>query len=212
MDNTTPSPFCQAVCKSGKTCNNYRKVLFEGKSLCTNHYNILRMKEDTCAICFDSMTKATSLKVGCGHFFHTKCLTKWAEQGKDTFPMCREPLDTQTMITVNKQTLHYIGMLIFSLPGDARQEMLRNVMNTINRTFESFEAPPPFDTVDQTVDIYVPQQPPQPVQVQQWQQQQQVPQEYVWQRQQNPMIPRVAYDEGRPIYYEVLDVPPIGMR
>jgi hypothetical protein len=119
------------------------------------------------------------------------------------------------MITVNKQTLHYIGMLIFSLPGDERQEMLRNVMNTINRTFESFEAPPPFDTVNQTVDTYVPQQQPQPVQVQQWQQQQQVQPEYVWrqQHQQDPnMIPRVAFDGGRPIYYEVLDVPPIGMR
>lgn len=201
--STPPSPFCQAVCKSGKTCTNYRKILFEGKSLCTTHYNIMRMKEDTCAICFDSMTKSTSLKVGCGHLFHTKCLTKWAEQGKDTCPMCREPLDTQTMIAVNKQTLHYIGMLIFSLPGDERQEMLRNVMNTINRTFESFEAPPPFE---HTINTYVPQQQPQPVQVQ-WQQQQ-AP--HVWH--QAPMIPQVTYDGGRPIYYEVLDVPPIGMR
>jgi hypothetical protein len=129
------------------------------------------------------------------------------------------------MMAVNKQTLNYIGMIIFSLPSEERQEMLRNVMSTINRTFETFHAPPPFRPQHQA-HIPQPQEPlppPSPFFMQGIAPYiQAFPQEVPMQAFPIDMvprdprvpntIPRVAYDGERPIFYEVMNIPPLGAR
>ena len=150
MDALIPGPYgvCDIICKtSGKKCNKHAKLRYEDKLMCTVHYKMHKVKNDDCSICMDIMKTKTSIKVACGHLFHTTCLKKWMQQGKDTCPLCREPLDTQTLITMNKETMDYLGNVIYSLPLHQREQMLCNITHVINITFGLFATGEMVETV-----------------------------------------------------------------
>ena len=52
--------------------------------------------ETTCAICMDDFKagdKVTQLKCNEGHIFHTECIVMWIQQGKNSCPICRAPIE-----------------------------------------------------------------------------------------------------------------------
>lgn len=131
---------CEAICKNGAQCSRTNRHTLEGKQLCTCHFKLHKMAEDNCSICMETMTSPSSIiNLHCKHFFHIACLTKWTTQGNDTCPLCREPMDTKSLMTLNKSTLDYIGLIIYSLPSVQRQEMLSNIMISINNTYNMFD-------------------------------------------------------------------------
>ena len=56
-------------------------------------------EEPTCPICLDELTKDV-LTLGCGHVFHTFCMSDWCNRCQATnarCPICRRPLDTEAL-------------------------------------------------------------------------------------------------------------------
>jgi hypothetical protein len=51
--------------------------------------------DDNCSIClcpFD--TENTTKKIlKCGHYFHSECVSRWISEGKNTCPICRDPIN-----------------------------------------------------------------------------------------------------------------------
>jgi hypothetical protein len=48
----------------------------------------------TCSICLaDVRSTRKNPPIRCGHIFHTHCLERWKEQGKNTCPTCRRVFD-----------------------------------------------------------------------------------------------------------------------
>ena len=82
------------------------------------------------------------LKLGCGHTLHVRCLTQWAQQGKDTCPLCRQPMDVDSLMAVNKGTIDYIGRVIYSLPSAQRNFMLTNLMHLLDETLRHVVSTP----------------------------------------------------------------------
>jgi len=47
-----------------------------------------------CAICLNEVRETRSNKpIRCGHLFHSNCLEKWKNKGKQTCPVCRKVFD-----------------------------------------------------------------------------------------------------------------------
>jgi hypothetical protein len=47
-----------------------------------------------CSICLTEVRSTRSnTRLRCGHIFHTECLDKWKEKGKNTCPTCRKLFD-----------------------------------------------------------------------------------------------------------------------
>ena len=54
--------------------------------------------ESECIICYNEYTEndmVTKLDCNEKHFFHTECITGWIEQGKNSCPICRAPINEQ---------------------------------------------------------------------------------------------------------------------
>lgn len=52
--------------------------------------------ETTCAICMDDFKEndeITQLKCNKAHLFHTECIIGWIQQGKNSCPICRAPIE-----------------------------------------------------------------------------------------------------------------------
>lgn len=48
----------------------------------------------TCSICLNQVKQTRSTpSLRCGHVFHSHCLEKWKEQGKNSCPTCRKIID-----------------------------------------------------------------------------------------------------------------------
>jgi hypothetical protein len=135
------SPFCQVICKStGKQCPNLHKCCHNGQHVCKLHLNQLKLNEDPCSVCMDEMTRQTTLKLGCGHMFHTNCMIQWGKQGKDTCPLCRAPMDPDSLLTINREVVDYIGKVIFSLPTQReRAQMVDAISNAITNTYTAIQ-------------------------------------------------------------------------
>ena len=59
-----------------------RRPMFSKRRVC-------REFEDECAICYASYELGSyQAHMRCGHFFHSRCLTKWLQR-KETCPVCR---------------------------------------------------------------------------------------------------------------------------
>lgn len=76
-------PTCGAPTKNGNPCR--AKVQTENE-LCHRHKN-------TCSICYQPMLESNTRELGCSHRFHTECIERWKEAGRNTCPLCREPFD-----------------------------------------------------------------------------------------------------------------------
>jgi hypothetical protein len=62
-----------------------------------------------CSICLTEVRSTRSnTRLRCGHIFHTECLDKWKEKGKNTCPTCRKLFDvskfTVTITVTNNDT------------------------------------------------------------------------------------------------------------
>lgn len=129
---------CQALCKNGNRCSHPFRVSYNNSLYCKRHYNMVKKAEEVCCICLDGMDSGVNHKLSCGHLYHLKCLTKWCEQGKDNCPMCRTPMDTNSLIKLNSGVLNQIGTMVYSLPTEHRQLMLYNIDRTIASTLAAF--------------------------------------------------------------------------
>jgi hypothetical protein len=59
-----------------------RRQLFSKRRVC-------RVFEDECAICYSAYELGSyQAHMRCGHFFHSRCLTKWLQRNQ-TCPVCR---------------------------------------------------------------------------------------------------------------------------
>jgi len=59
----------------------------------------------TCSICLGEVRSTrTNPPIRCGHIFHSHCLQRWKDQGKNTCPTCRKVFDASPFrITVTIQ-------------------------------------------------------------------------------------------------------------
>jgi len=71
-------PKCSSKTKSGRKCQ--RSVKTTG-DVCPTHKN-------TCSICME-MIESSMNTLPCKHQFHTECINKWKDEGKNTCPCCR---------------------------------------------------------------------------------------------------------------------------
>ena len=59
-------------------------------------YSLIRNKEmcQRCMICLDEFNEKDECRIlGCGHFFHTKCVDPWLEYKSSRCPLCSQHLD-----------------------------------------------------------------------------------------------------------------------
>lgn len=90
---------CQHLTLKRSCCKRKAKVERNGRALCTQHANIVKMT-DTCCICLDPMAPHTSIELDlCKHCMHTKCIRRWVRTPpcNTTCPMCRSNLSTRDM-------------------------------------------------------------------------------------------------------------------
>lgn len=83
-----------------------------------------------CSICLNEVRVTRSNPpIRCGHVFHSECIEKWKEQGKNTCPECRKVFDvspfrvTLTIENNYNQTSNIIPM---------DEDMIFNVMDIFN--------------------------------------------------------------------------------
>ena len=137
----TPHPTmscCEAICKSGDLCTKLGKHEVAGKHYCGIHIKSAQTPHLECSICLGDISNKNRIKLGCGHIFHTSCMTNWAQQDKDTCPLCRTAIDVDSLITLNQGILEYIGRIVFSLPLAHRHYMFNNIMQTLDSTYRAF--------------------------------------------------------------------------
>lgn len=133
LENSENSGLCQAITKNGKHCKRCFRMSHNSQLLCRVHYNVIKKQEDrneTCAICLENMQSSNNgpvMKLGCCHSFHVSCLKSWCFQGKDSCPMCRADIDSDSLIRLNKDVINHIGKVIYTLPSHQRRIMLYNI-------------------------------------------------------------------------------------
>mmetsp|Transcript_5972 Transcript_5972/g.8929 ORF Transcript_5972/g.8929 Transcript_5972/m.8929 type:complete len:309 (+) Transcript_5972:1064-1990(+) len=69
------------ICSESKDDNKIRSESKKGES-----------ENDDCAVCLCPMHTQKTTKLKCGHEFHTECINKWKENGKDTCILCRSKI------------------------------------------------------------------------------------------------------------------------
>ena len=85
-----------------------------------------------CAICLNEVRETRHNKhIRCGHLFHSHCLEKWKDKGKQTCPVCRKIFDGANFKV--QITIH---------------NMFENVSNTID-----LQEPYIFDALDVFFDV-----------------------------------------------------------
>ncbi len=64
----------------------------------------------TCSICLAEVRSTrNNPSIRCGHIFHTHCLDRWKEQGKNTCPTCRRVFDVSQFkveVTIHNNYTH----------------------------------------------------------------------------------------------------------
>lgn len=122
---------CHATCKNGQQCPNISKIQYENKRYCRMHYNNIITQQEICSICLETIASKSKIKTTCCHLFHTKCLTEWVRQDKDTCPNCRISLDVDLLVRLNRDVIEYIGNCIYSLPQHTRKQMLGHICQAL---------------------------------------------------------------------------------
>ena len=133
---------CSAQCKSTQSrCKNMAKFFEDDKSLCTKHYRQYKSHE-ACCICMDDMTSSTSMKLDCGHYFHTSCLQNWATQ-QESCPMCRTSFSLTNLKTIHSLYINNLTHILFSFPYVKRIEVATNIQNYLCQMYSTYGAPLP---------------------------------------------------------------------
>jgi len=93
---------------------------------------------ETCAICLnDVKTTRHTREIRCGHTFHTHCLEKWEEKGKNTCPVCRK--------VFNAKNFHVTIQVTNNLTGVSNNLTLSNT--SVFELFDTFDLDFEFDEV-----------------------------------------------------------------
>ena len=98
-----------------------------------------RMSE--CAICLNEVRSTrTNPPIRCGHMFHSHCIQKWKDEGKNTCPTCRKVFDvSQFKVTLTVQNNYTAESNTVSLESEA----IFNIMDIFDMSFD----------VENTVDL-----------------------------------------------------------
>lgn len=80
-----PAP-CAEVLASGTACRNRARHVADGRAVCGVH---VRGPRGDCPVCLDGMGPRGTVRMGCGHAFHTRCLRSWFRDRALTCPTCR---------------------------------------------------------------------------------------------------------------------------
>ena len=71
----------------GEQCKFKASGQYNGGHFCRKHINVVKGTED-CAVCLSEMTASASrIRLSCGHYFHTSCLSQVT---KAECPLCRK--------------------------------------------------------------------------------------------------------------------------
>lgn len=92
------------------------------------------MENCTCSICLNEVKQTRhTRKIRCGHIFHTHCLEKWEEKGKNTCPVCRKVFNAKNFhvqMTVTNNFTGYSNTLTLS------NTQMFNVFDVFDMDFE----------------------------------------------------------------------------
>ena len=94
-----------------------------------------------CAICLGEVRSTRSNPpIRCGHIFHSHCIQKWKDEGKNTCPTCRKVFDvSQFKVTLTVQNNYTAESNTVSLESEA----IFNIMDIFDMSFD----------VENTVDL-----------------------------------------------------------
>ena len=93
---------------------------------------------ETCSICLNEVRSTRNTQpIRCGHVFHSHCLEKWKEKGKNTCPVCRKVFDGKRFHVTMTVTNNYTG----------RSNALTLTENEIFNVFDVFDMNMEFDDV-----------------------------------------------------------------
>ena len=87
-----------------------------------------------CAICLGEVrsTRANT-PIRCGHIFHSHCIQKWKDEGKNTCPTCRKVFDvSQFKVTLTVQNNYTAAANSVYL----NDESVLSVMDMLDITFD----------------------------------------------------------------------------
>ena len=130
---------CDAICVNGSRCKYNYSTYFQNKRYCKIHYNIMISKNESCPICLEPLSIQCKTKLHCTHSFHTKCLTAWVREDKDTCPNCRMSIHADLLTRMNKDVMDYIGFCIYSFPKEFRKTIFSRICQIINTTATTIE-------------------------------------------------------------------------
>lgn len=92
-----PAARCTETVKGGAPCKCPK---YKNLAMCWRHAKSAKLLPPPpeipaeCAICYNDMSKQTTTKTACGHYFHTACFAEWKQSRTTshqavTCPMCR---------------------------------------------------------------------------------------------------------------------------
>lgn len=119
---------CSQLTSRGIFCPNHGRHMYNGIPLCDHHLDIVKSNED-CPICYNTMRESpTRIRLPCGHYFHTTCLSTWAIP---TCPTCRAEMPPNTAVDINM--LPRIRPLMARMFETVPQQDIASTFNVLNR-------------------------------------------------------------------------------
>lgn len=124
------------ICGYGKegdvhACTKKAKKYIDDVGYCVNHFKKVRCSEE-CPICLDVVGEnKRSIMLDCGHLYHVHCIERWVSNN-NLCPYCRTSIPPQMLYNICKTTIADIGLALFQLPADNRQEVINRIYNTVD--------------------------------------------------------------------------------
>jgi hypothetical protein len=87
--------------KNGGICTRYAKFDLECFPVCGTHHNKMKRQED-CAVCLDTLSSNSHVKLSCGHMFHINCLLGCT---KRECPLCRAKISPEDCCKIFYKTI-----------------------------------------------------------------------------------------------------------
>jgi hypothetical protein len=106
---------CSQKTLSGLPCRCVSAHVYEGRLLCTKHLQSAKAGEE-CCICFIEMKAKKRIKLCCGHYFHTECLSHC---DRAVCPICRADISADQAYKIFENTVVKPTMVAtLALPTD----------------------------------------------------------------------------------------------
>ena len=73
--------------------------------------------EEECCICYEVLSQGRTIKLECGHTYHTKCMKKWAEKPcQRRCPLDRQLIQMSELYEINRQDDQQIKVTVPDVP------------------------------------------------------------------------------------------------